>query len=318
MRVVFAGTPAAAVPSLQALLASRHEVVGVLTRADARAGRGRTLRPSPVREVAEEAGIPVLTPTSLRDEDAQAQLRAWAPEACPVVAYGLLVPASLLGIPPHGWINLHFSLLPAWRGAAPVQHAIRAGDDITGAVTFRLDEGLDTGPVLGRLTESVRPQDTSGDLLDRLSRSGADLLVATLDGLEECVIVAEPQPGEGVSLAPKIEVDDARVDWTRPAFAIDRLVRACTPAPGAWTTWRGERFKLGPVASSPQHSQADGDGTDLRLAPGEVSAGKRDVLVGTGTTPVRLDRVQPHGKKEMAAADWARGVRPAQEERFDG
>lgn len=312
MRVVFAGTPEAAVPSLRALLASRHEVVGVLTRADARAGRGRTLRPSPVREVAAEAGLPVLTPTSLRDEEAVAQLRDWAPDACPVVAYGLLVPRDLLELPEHGWINLHFSLLPAWRGAAPVQHAIRAGDDVTGAVTFRIDEGLDTGPVLGRLTETVRPQDTSGALLDRLAVSGAELLVATLDGLEDGVLVPEPQPADGASLAPKIEVDDARVDWSRPAFAVDRLVRSCTPAPGAWTTWRGERFKLGAVRPcGAEASEAD-------LAPGEVSAGRRTVLVGTGTVPVQLDRVQPHGKKEMAAADWARGVRPEEGARFDG
>lgn len=312
MRVVFAGTPEAAAPSLRALLASRHEVVGVLTRADARAGRGRALRPSPVREVAEEADLPVLTPVSLRDEQAVAQLRDWAPDACPVVAYGLLVPRDLLELPAHGWINLHFSLLPAWRGAAPVQHAIRAGDDVTGAVTFRLEEGLDTGPVLGRLTETVRPRDTSGDLLDRLAVSGAELLVATLDGLEDGILVPEPQPQEGVSLAPKIEVDDARVDWSRPAFAVDRLVRSCTPAPGAWTTWRGARFKLGTVLP------CDPEVSEAQLAPGEVSADKRSVLVGTGTTPVELDRVQPHGKKEMAAADWARGVRPEEGERFDG
>lgn len=332
MRVVFAGTPQAAVPSLQALLASRHEVVGVLTRADARAGRGRSLRPSPVREVAEEAGLPVLTPSSLRDEDAVAQLREWAPDACPVVAYGLLVPPDLLDLPPHGWVNLHFSLLPAWRGAAPVQHAVRTGDDVTGAVTFLLEEGLDTGPVLGRLTESVRARDTSGDLLDRLARSGAELLVATLDGLEEGVVVPEPQPQEGVSHAPKIDVGDARVDWSRPAFVVDRLVRACTPAPGAWTTWRGERLKLGPVttpadAPLPDDVGAADVGTDDAgpddagagggLAPGVVAAGKRHVVVGTGTTPVLLDRVQPHGKKEMAVADWARGVRPQQGERFD-
>lgn len=314
MRVVFAGTPEAAVPSLQSLLASHHEVVGVLTRPDARAGRGRALRPSPVRLVADEAGVPVLTPGSLRAEEVVDQLRAWAPDVCAVVAYGLLVPPALLDLPGHGWVNLHFSLLPAWRGAAPVQHAVRAGDDITGAVTFRLEEGLDTGPVLGRLTERIRPDDTSGQLLDRLAVSGADLLVATLDGLEEGILVPEPQPGDGVSLAPKIQVDDARVDWVRPAPAVDRLVRACTPAPGAWTTWRGQRLKIGPVTptSAPQDRGPAGP------APGELQVGRQDVLVGTGSAPVRLGRVQPHGKKEMAAADWARGVRPEAGERFDG
>lgn len=310
MRLVFAGTPEVAVPTLEALLASRHEVVGVLTRADAPAGRGRGLRPSPVKERAAADGIPVLTPSRLSDPGVAQMLREWAPDASPVVAYGLLVPRPLLDLPRHGWVNLHFSLLPAWRGAAPVQHALRAGDDVTGAVTFRLEEGLDTGPVLGRLTETVRPRDTSGELLTRLATAGAGLMVATLDALEEDALVPEPQPQEGVSLAPKIEVADARVDWAQPAFAVDRLVRSCTPAPGAWTTWRGERCKLGPVVPV-----AEGMPT---LAPGELRAGRQEVLVGTATGPVRLDRVQPHGKREMAAADWARGVRPQEGERFDG
>ncbi len=315
MKVVFAGTPEVARPSLEALLASSHEVVGCLTRPDARAGRGRRARPSPVREAAEAAGVPVLAPPRLRDEDVREQLEAWAPDVCAVVAYGALVPPDLLALPRHGWVNLHFSLLPAWRGAAPVQHAVMAGDEITGAVTFVLEEGLDTGPVLGRLTETVRPRDTSGDLLQRLSLAGADLLVATFDALERGDLVPEPQPDEGVSLAPKLEVEDARVDWARPAFAVDRLVRGCTPAPGAWTLWRGERLKLlpvEPVTSPPGTSGADG----VDLAPGEVLAGRRDVLVGTATAPVRLGDVQPQGKKAMAAADWARGVRPVEGERF--
>lgn len=312
MRVVFAGTPEPALPSLRALLASRHEVVGVLTRADAPAGRRRSLRPSPVREVAEEAGLPVLTPTTLKDPEAQQRLAEWAPDACPVVAYGLLVPPALLDLPRHGWVNLHFSLLPAWRGAAPVQHALRAGDDVTGAVTFRLEEGLDTGPVLGRLTETIRPTDTSGDLLTRLAVAGAELLVATLDALEDGAVVSEPQPADGVSHAPKITVDDARVDWSRPAYAVDRLVRSCTPAPGAWTTWRGERFKVGPPGA------VDATDTGEALAPGEVRAERRRVLVGTGHGTVALGQVQPHGKKLMDADAWARGVRLEPGERFDG
>lgn len=315
MKVVFAGTPEVARPSLEALLASRHEVVGCLTRPDARAGRGRRARPSPVREAAEAAGVPVLAPPRLRDEAVREQLEAWAPDVCAVVAYGALVPADLLSLPRHGWVNLHFSLLPAWRGAAPVQHAVMAGDEITGAVTFVLEEGLDTGPVLGRLTESVRPRDTSGDLLQRLSLAGADLLVATFDALERGDLVPEPQPDEGVSLAPKLEAEDARVDWARPAFAVDRLVRGCTPAPGAWTLWRGERLKLLPVEPvTPVAGTAGADRVDL--APGQVLAGRRDVLVGTATAPVRLGEVQPQGKKAMAAADWARGVRPVEGERF--
>lgn len=320
MKVVFAGTPEVARPSLEALLASSHEVVGVLTRPDARAGRGRRTRPSPVREAAEAAGVPVLAPGRLREDGVREQLAEWAPDVCAVVAYGALVPPELLGLPRLGWVNLHFSLLPAWRGAAPVQHALLAGDEVTGAVTFVLEEGLDTGPVLGSLTEAVRPRDTSGELLERLSVAGAGLLVATMDGLERGELVARPQPGEGVSLAPKIEVDDARVDWTRPAFAVDRLVRACTPAPGAWTTWRGERLKLLPLEPAAAGEGEDGQdaGPARVLAPGQVLAGRREVLVGTGTTPVRLGQVQPHGKKAMAAADWARGVRPEEEERFGG
>ncbi|CAA9338270.1 MAG: Methionyl-tRNA formyltransferase [uncultured Frankineae bacterium] len=281
-------------PSLEALLGSRHDVVAVVTRPDAPAGRGRTLRPSPVRERAEAAGVEVLTPAHPRDEAFQSRLRELAPDCCPVVAYGALVPQPVLDIPVHGWVNLHFSLLPAWRGAAPVQHALLHGDEITGATTFRLEAGMDTGPVFGVVTEQVRPTDTSGDLLDRLARSGAGLLVATLDGIERGELRPVPQPADGVSLAPKVTVEDARVDWSAPAVRVDRLVRACTPAPGAWTTLRGKRVKLGPVAL-----------TDEVLPPGEIAGG----LVGTATTAVRLGGVRPEGKGAMPAADWLRGLR---------
>src|SRR6185436_9974991 len=249
MRLAFVGTPSTAVPSLRALLeSSRHEVVTVITRPHARAGRGRPEVASPVETVAVAAGVPVLTPRKAGDPDFLARLAELQVDCCPVVAYGVLLPSAALAIPPLGWVNLHFSLLPAWRGAAPVQHALLHGDDVTGATTFRLDEGLDTGPVLGVLTEAVRPGDTTGDLLDRLAHAGAGLLVATLDALERGEINPEPQPAEGVSLAPKLTPDDARVDWSAPAFHVDRQVRACTPAPGAWTTWGGERIGLGPVA----------------------------------------------------------------------
>jgi len=294
VRLVFAGTPEPALPSLEALLASRHDVVAVLTRPDAPAGRGRTLRPSPVRERAEAAGLEVLTPAHPRDDTFQARLRQIAPDCCPVVAYGALVPQPVLDVPTHGWVNLHFSLLPAWRGAAPVQHAVLAGDEVTGATTFRLEAGLDTGPVFGVTTEDVRPTDTSGDLLARLAVAGAGLLVATLDALEDGSVQAVPQLTEGVSLAPKIISEDARVDWTASALRVDRLVRACTPAPGAWTTLRGKRVKLGPVTV-----------TDQVLAPGEL----RDGLVGTATTAVRLGGVRPEGRAAMAAGDWLRGLR---------
>ncbi|HEY3478450.1 MAG TPA: methionyl-tRNA formyltransferase, partial [Streptomyces sp.] len=236
MRLVFAGTPEVAVPALDALLASdRHEVVAVVTRPDATAGRGRKLLASPVARRAQEAGIEVLKPARPREEDFLARLREIAPDCCPVVAYGALLPKVALDVPAHGWVNLHFSLLPAWRGAAPVQHAVMAGDEVTGASTFLIEQGLDSGPVYGVLTEQIRPADTSGDLLERLAHSGAGLLVATMDGIEDGRLEARTQPGDGITLAPKITVEDAGVDWTAPALRVDRLIRGCTPAPGAWT-----------------------------------------------------------------------------------
>ncbi|MEU2511145.1 methionyl-tRNA formyltransferase [Streptomyces syringium] len=310
MRLVFAGTPEVAVPALDALLASdRHEVVAVVTRPDAPAGRGRRLVASPVAQRAEEAGIEVLKPAKPRDEDFLARLREIAPDCCPVVAYGALLPKAALEIPAHGWVNLHFSLLPAWRGAAPVQHAILAGDEVTGASTFLIEEGLDSGPVFGVLTEQVRPTDTSGDLLTRLAFAGSGLLLATMDGIEDGTLKAVPQPAEGISLAPKINVEDAQLDWSAPALRVDRVVRGCAPAPGAWTLFRGERLKVMSVAPAP-------DRTDL--TPGEIAAAKNSLHVGTGSHAVELLWVQPQGKKPMKAADWARGVRIAAGERLGG
>ena len=308
MRLVFAGTPETAVPSLRALLASTHEVVAVVTRPDARSGRGRTLAPSPVKEVAVEHGLEVLTPASPRDSAFLDRLATLAPDCAPVVAYGGLIPPAALRLPTHGWINLHFSLLPAWRGAAPVQRAVMAGDDVTGASTFVLEEGLDTGPVLGTLTETVRPDDTSGTLLDRLAHAGAGLLVATMDGLADGSLHPVAQPVDGVSHAPKLSTEEARVRWNLPAHVVDRLIRGCTPAPGAWTTLRGDRVKVGPIrrpAAAPTPAAVD----IPPLRPGEVHVTKRAVLVGTGSSPVELGEVRPEGKKPMPAADWARGVR---------
>ncbi|WP_166847750.1 methionyl-tRNA formyltransferase [Isoptericola sp. BMS4] len=303
MRLLFAGTPEPAVPSLHALLRSSHEVAAVLTRADAPAGRGRRLVPSPVCVAAEEAGIPVLTDRP-RGEEFLRTLRDLEVDAAPVVAYGHLLRPDVLAVPRLGWVNLHFSVLPAWRGAAPVQHALLAGDQVTGATTFLLDEGMDTGPVLGTATETVRPRDTSGDLLARLATSGAELLVATLDALEAGALQPQAQPADGVSVAPKITTDDARVRWDDPALAVDRRVRAVTPAPGAWTTLPdGSRLGLGPVTPRPD-ALPDGD----TLAPGQVRAGKKEVLVGTATGPVALGDVRPVGKKAMPAPDWARGA----------
>src|SRR6476646_8545004 len=247
MRLVFAGTPEVALPALEAIAGSRHELVGVVTRPDAPAGRGRKLVASPVGRRAEELGVPVLKPDHTRDLDFQEALRALQPACCAVVAYGALLPQSALDIPEHGWVNLHFSVLPAWRGAAPVQHALWAGDEVTGATTFRIVKELDAGPTFGVMTERIRPADTAGELLGRLAEGGAGLLVATLDGLEDGSLEAREQPEDGLSLAPKILVADARVDWAEPAVGVDRRVRACTPGPGAWSTHDGERIKIGPV-----------------------------------------------------------------------
>ncbi|MFD4770833.1 methionyl-tRNA formyltransferase [Streptomyces niveus] len=308
MKLVFAGTPEVAVPALDALIASdRHEVAAVVTRPDAPSGRGRRLVASPVAQRAEEAGIEILRPAKPRDEAFLARLREIAPDCCPVVAYGALLPRVALDVPAHGWVNLHFSLLPAWRGAAPVQHAVMAGDETTGAATFLIEEGLDSGPVYGVITENVRPTDTSGDLLTRLAFAGAGLLAATMDGIEDGTLKAVPQPADGITLAPKLTVEDAQVDWTAPALRVDRVVRGCTPAPGAWTLFRGERLKLIQVAPAT-------DRTDL--APGEPAVGKNSVHIGTGSYGVELLWVQPQGKKPMRAADWARGVRIAPGERL--
>jgi methionyl-tRNA formyltransferase len=313
MRLVFAGTPQTAVPALDALLASRHEVAAVVTRPDAPAGRGRRVEASPVARRAASEGLEVLTPDRPRDPEFLARLREIGPDCCPVVAYGALLPQVALDIPPRGWVNLHFSILPAWRGAAPVHHAILHGDDVTGASTFLIVRELDAGPVYGVLTEPVRPDDTTGTLLGRLSRSGAGLLVATLDGIEDGTIQAVPQPAEGVSFAPKITAADAQVDWKLPAHVVDRQIRACTPDPGAWTELDGVRLKLGPVTldAGPADSAAPPD-----LAPGELQAGRHGVLAGTGSRPVRLGDVQAPGKRRMTAPEWVRGLRSGGPVRF--
>jgi methionyl-tRNA formyltransferase len=301
MRVVFAGTPQAAVTSLEALLRSRHEVVAVITRPDAPAGRGRQIGPSLVAHRAAEAGLPVLKPARPSEPGFGDQLRELAPDCCPVTAYGALIPRPLLEVPRHGWVNLHFSLLPAWRGAAPVPHAILHGDDITGATTFELVAELDAGPVYGVVTEPIGPGDTAGDLLGRLASSGAELLVRTLDGIESGQLAAVPQPAEGVSLAPKLTPEDARVRWQAAAHAVDRQIRACTPAPGAWTMLGDTRLKLWP-ARLPAEAPVG------PLRPGELQVTKAGVFAGTGSGPVELGDVQQGGKRRMKATDWARGL----------
>ena len=305
MRCVFAGTPEVAVPSLDAIAASRHELVGVVTRPDAAQGRSKRLVPSPVAQRAEELGIPVLKPEHPRDPEFQDALKALEPDCCPVVAYGAMLPQSALDIPEHGWVNLHFSLLPAYRGAAPVQRSVWAGDEISGATTFRIVKAMDAGPIFGTMTQALTPQETSGSLFEKLTEGGAELLVRTLDGIEDGSLEAREQPTDGISYADKITVDDARIDWTQSALAIDRQVRACTPAPGAWTLLDGERFKVGPVTLAGGLDKVEHPG----ITPGQLVVRKNEVLVGTGTDTVRLGRVKAFGKKEMPAADWARGVR---------
>jgi methionyl-tRNA formyltransferase len=305
MRLVFAGTPQAAVPALEALLGSRHEVAAVLTRPDKPAGRGhrggagRSVKQTPVAARAAEAGVEVLAPARVRDPEFLDRLKRIAPDCCPVTAYGALLPRVALDIPRYGWVNLHFSLLPAWRGAAPVQHAIMHGDDITGATTFQIVEELDAGPVFGVTTEPIRPSDTAGDVLGRLAVAGARLLADTLDGIESGQLEARPQPAEGVSFAPKITPEDARVRWSLGAHIVDRLIRGCTPEPGAWTFFRDIRVKLGPVTIAAGET----------APPGELQAGRDRVLVGTGSHAVVLGQVQPQGKRAMHATEWVRGLR---------
>ncbi|WKG07386.1 methionyl-tRNA formyltransferase [Nocardia sp. PE-7] len=301
MRLVFAGTPEPAVPSLRRLIESEgHEVVAVVTRPDAVAGRGRKVMRSPVGLLADEHGIPVFTPRKPSDPEFVAALTELAPDCCPVVAYGALLPQQVLDIPVHGWINLHFSLLPSWRGAAPVQAAIDAGDDMTGASTFLIEAGLDTGPVYGVMTEKIGLTDTAGELLARLADAGAVLLEKTLDGVEDGSLQAIPQSHDGVSYAPKVTVEAGRIGFDEPALAIHRHIRAVTPAPGAWTEVNGLRLKLGPVEM-----------VEETLPEREIEVRKSGVFVGTSTTAVRLGQVQPPGKKMMNALDWARGARLA-------
>ena len=300
MRLVFAGTPEPALPALHRLIESpRHEVIAVLSRPDAASGRRGKPAPSPVAALAADHGIPVLKPSRPNSAEFVAELSDLAPDCCAVVAYGALLSAELLAVPTHGWVNLHFSLLPAWRGAAPVQAAIAAGDSVTGATTFLIEPALDSGPVYGVVTETIAPTDTAGDLLDRLAVSGAALLEATIDGIADATLAAKQQPADGVSVAPKITVEQARVRWDLPAHAVDRLIRAVTPNPGAWTMIGDLRVKLGPVTVT----------DDAALPPGQLDVHRNRVLVGTGSAPVALGIVQPPAKKPMTAADWARGAR---------
>lgn len=295
MRIIFAGTPETAIPSLLRL-ADDHEIIAVLTRAPAPVGRKQTLTKSPVHVAAEEMGIEVLTPRTLRDPEIQAAIDNLAPDAVAVVAYGLIIPPELLDVPTHGWINLHYSLLPRWRGAAPVQHAIAAGDQVTGTATFLIEEGLDTGPVFDLQEHSIDNR-TAGELLTALSDSGAEQLAQTFRELETGTATATPQSGEPTH-APQLSSKMAKIDWNLPAASIDAIIRGFTPEPGPWTNLDGLRVKVGPVVVTEESG----------LEPGEIQGGKR-VLVGTGTTAVELTDVAPAGKRHMRAIDWLRGIK---------
>lgn len=296
--------------ALRAILQSNHEVIAVLTRPDAQAGRGRRPTPAPMAQAAGELGIMTLKPERLSDDDFQQTLRDLEPDCCPVIAFGGLIPVDLLDVPKQGWINLHFSLLPAWRGAAPVNHALMAGDAESGVTTFRIDAGLDTGPILKQRRQAIGPRETAGSLLTTLADIGAQLLVATLDELAGGSAVAQPQPTSGISLAPRIQVAQARIDWGQPAVQIDRLIRAMTPAPGAWARVTDD-VGTNPVAVSKtvKIAPVEVQTHDVALAPGEILFRAQQVWVGTGDRPVRLTQVQPAGKRWMSAAEWLRGWR---------
>lgn len=297
MRLVFAGTPAAAVPTLRALAASEHEVVAVVTRADAPIGRKRVLTPSPVAAVADELGLPVLKANRLDDEVTD-RIAALSPDLGVIVAYGGLVRSRLLAVPRLGWINLHFSLLPRWRGAAPVQRAVMAGDERIGASVFQLVAELDAGDVYAELDEQVGDR-TAGELLDELAVSGAGLTVGVVDDLAAGRAVAVPQSGE-VTLAPKLDVTDGRIDWTLPSARVLALVRGVTPEPGASTTLGELRVKVIAIRAATAEEPLD---------PGRLRVDSGRALVGTGDGVVELVTVQPAGKNPMPAAAWARGLR---------
>jgi len=298
VRIAFAGTPLAAVPTLTALLASDHEVALVVTRPDAPAGRGRALTASPIADVAGVSGVPVLKTSHLAEHKEK-----FANVDCViVVAFGAMVPRDLLAVPRPGWINVHFSLLPQWRGATPVQYAMLSGDEFTGVTTFQIDEGLDTGPMLAYLTTQIAPSETSNELLDRLSIEGAQLALATLSGIENGSILPLHQPIDGISQAPKITVADAQVRWSDPALAVDRRIRAVTKEPGAWTMFGDVRIKLQPITVSPHV---------IDLAPGEVAMRDGEVLVGTGSHAVALSEVQEAGRNLTDAKTWLNNQKSA-------
>ncbi len=296
MRIVFAGSPAAAVPSLAALAGSRHSITAVLTREDSPQGRRRILMPTPVAVEADRLGLPIIRANRLAGAPTE-QIEAMKPDLGVIVAYGALIREPLLSAPTHGWINLHFSLLPRWRGAAPVQHAVIAGDDVSGCTVFQLVPELDAGAIIARRSHPIGRFETAGHLLDTLSADGAETLLAAIDAIAEGTATPEAQVGE-VSHAPKLTLDDARIRWSEPAPTVFDRIRGVTPEPGAFTVVDGQRMKVL-------------DATIARDSPGlpagQLGSAEGRVLVGTATDPIQLLTVQPAGKKPMSAADWWRG-----------
>jgi len=296
LRLVFAGSPAAAVPSLRLLAASQHDIAAVVTREDSPQGRKGVLTPTAVSIAATELDLPVIAANRLAGEATDA-ITALQPDLGVIVAYGGLVREPLLSAPRLGWINLHFSLLPRWRGAAPVQRAIIAGDEVTGATVFQLVPELDAGNVFGMLTEPIGAHQTAGNLLDSLSASGAELLLRVIDSIADGTANALPQVGD-VTLAPKLTLADGEIDWTAHATTVDSLIRGVTPEPGAFTMLDGGRFKILSAAIARNAP---------RLAPGQFAQEGKLILVGTSTDPIELITVHPAGKKAMNAGDWWRG-----------
>ncbi|GAA3021198.1 methionyl-tRNA formyltransferase [Microbacterium dextranolyticum] len=304
MRIVFAGTPEPAIPSLRALAASHHDVVGVVTRTDAPLGRKRVLTPSAVARAAEDLGLPVVKADRL-DDAATAQIAALRPELGVIVAYGGLVREPLLSLPTHGWINLHFSLLPRWRGAAPVQRALIAGDRVTGAAVFQLVPALDAGDVYAQLSYDVPEDATAGDVLAALADSGAGLVASVVDDIADGRAVAVPQRGEP-TLAPKLTLADGALDLSASADAVLDRLRGTTPEPGAHIVIDGQRFKILAARRGPDRS------AEFALPPGAFALSGREVLLGAGDGTLALTTVQPAGKGAMNAADWWRGLRGAE------
>ncbi len=312
MRIVFAGTPAFAAVALDALLTVPElRPVAVLTQPDRPSGRGLKLMPSPVKQRALAAGLPILQPASLREASAQAALAALSPDVMVVAAYGLILPQAVLDIPRFGCLNIHASLLPRWRGAAPIQRAILAGDAETGVAIMQMEAGLDTGPVLAERRTPIGPRETTGSLHDRLAPMGAEVLIDVLQALAAGQPpAARPQPETGVTYAAKITAEEARIDWAQPVEVIDRQIRAFDPTPGAWTTWQGEKLKIW-AAEPAQESQRPAS------EPGTVLKAERGcLLLATGTEPLAIHALQRAGGRRLDTVAWLAGMPLRPGERF--